>query len=1135
MYIAQLNLKDFKSFGGVHELPLSPGFTAIVGPNGSGKSNLLDGLRWVLGEGSPGRLRVTRQQDLIFQGCATLEAARETEVTLQLRGEKRRATLRRRFDVEGGGTILLDGGRVRLQDLEPFKRRWHLEGDRFAFIGQGEVAEVIQQRPLQRRLHLEGLFGIDVYRRKRDEAAEKLARSADELARLMTLVAELESRRRQIAPEVERAREARELLSALEEDRRLLYWLRRAEAEADLSRALAAEEGGVERAGALALWTSRWEGLRRRLEERSGEFDERRLQQERRREGLNRHIEALTRKAFSLATACLERRRRLAVIGSERQDVDKKRIGIAEEVAASREALDEAERSRTSRQTVVADLETRWEKMRRLFDERRRERETLLSRKAEVETALEGGNHRRKALEREAKAVETSLQEKFALRDRLRSGLEALQSDLDEAKGSFERILDSHGKSYARCQELGASIQQLRRESARSRQVLEELAERAENELYPRPVRHIIAAARLGRLDAGPVPVLEVFSCPPHLASPLEAFLGGRAFWLLVETFEEAQRCIDQLKRQQEGRATFLPLERCRPRTPSILSSADGVVGWARDLVTVDPHWQPAWDHLMGDLLVVETYRIGSDLVRGGLRAPVVTLEGDVFQPGGTVSGGRARKGPGALELRRLREEAKVRLEEQMERLAALEKSYGEEEKRELAAAAEKEALASRLRDLEVQTADFTRRLDLETRETDVLNQERSRIARELQELDALAFTGRGELEDLAQRLSDFDDLPQEDRLGADVGTARAELALVVERCRSLEALTARAEREEGELNARLARLDEERRTLLECEETSRKDLAGLGRDHLLLWRERRDLELSGDEDGLRRRRFMNRINRAQYRARSAREAERLQDETLQQLRLRRMDLERELASLCEQWEEGSPYPGAAALPGDDVGEVRRRVRELERSLRRLGDPDMGVLSEDRSLLARLEFLGTQIQDVQDAMEELRQLVDATDREAGRLFSEALSGIDVGFNALFRRLFNGGEAHLEMADGQSVWEAGVEVVARPPGKSPQNLRQLSGGEQSLSAIALLFASMEVARVPLAVLDEVDAALDEVNLRRFADLAREYAQRLQLIAMTHRRITMERADVMFGVTLSEPGLSQIVGVRLEEWD
>ena len=208
--------------------------------------------------------------------------------------------------------------------------------------------------------------------------------------------------------------------------------------------------------------------------------------------------------------------------------------------------------------------------------------------------------------------------------------------------------------------------------------------------------------------------------------------------------------------------------------------------------------------------------------------------------------------------------------------------------------------------------------------------------------------------------------------------------------------------------------------------------------------------------------------------------------------------------------------------------------RSRERALRELGEVDGRVLSEDRSLEERVLFLQDQTQDVTRAREELQAFISDTDAQAGALFSQALQGIDRRFNELFRRLFGGGEGRLMLTEGLSLWDAGVEVMARPPGKTPQHLGQLSGGEQSLTGIALLFAAMEVAGAPLAVLDEVGAALDEANLKRFAALAEECARTRQLIVMTHRRYTMERAQVLYGVTMSEPGLSQVVGVRLEDW-
>ena len=241
------------------------------------------------------------------------------------------------------------------------------------------------------------------------------------------------------------------------------------------------------------------------------------------------------------------------------------------------------------------------------------------------------------------------------------------------------------------------------------------------------------------------------------------------------------------------------------------------------------------------------------------------------------------------------------------------------------------------------------------------------------------------------------------------------------------------------------------------------------------------------------------------------------------------------LADLISANEEKYPYP-ADFTPGDESAEkLENSARYVERQLRELGDVNMGALSEDQSLAERLEYLGGQLADVQKGMDGLKELIANTDKQAGTLFNNALVKIDKRFDELFQRLFGGGEAHLRAQPEMDLWETGVEIVARPPGKKTLFLAQLSGGEQSLTALSLLFASMEVAKVPLAVLDEVDAALAEANLTRFAQMVADYSKNLQVIAMTHRRQTMEHAEVMYGVTMSEPGLSQIVSVKVDQWE
>jgi chromosome segregation protein len=291
-------------------------------------------------------------------------------------------------------------------------------------------------------------------------------------------------------------------------------------------------------------------------------------------------------------------------------------------------------------------------------------------------------------------------------------------------------------------------------------------------------------------------------------------------------------------------------------------------------------------------------------------------------------------------------------------------------------------------------------------------------------------------------------------------------------------------------------------------------------------------VDLRGDEEILARAR--RRLTRAEGRRERARERLAEARRLAEGARFRVLELEREIEELIGLYEENYPYGGPESVDEGDPEELRRALKERERVLKGLGEVNLGVLSEDRSLEDRIAFLTDQIDDCRGGIGELERLIADADRRAKELFEGALKEIDARFDALFRRLFGGGEAHLEIVPGDTLWTSGVDVMAYPPGKRPQGIAQLSGGERSLTGIAFLFAAVEAARSPLAILDEVDAALDEVNLRRFADLAREFAASRQIIVITHRRTTMERAELLYGITLSEPGLSQVVGVRLEDW-
>lgn len=1137
MYIAQLLLKGFKSFGGDHELSLSPGLTCIVGPNGSGKSNLLDAMRWVLGEGAPSDLRISRQTDLLFQGSASMLPCKEAEVCVKLLSSPQSCQIRRRVDREGTASVTVNGSRVRLQDLDQVKRDWGLEGVRFAFIGQGEISEIIQQKPLQRRMLLESLFGIDLYRKKREEAVDRLRKAEDDLLRLATLLSELNARREEIAPEVERAVKAKVVLSELEEHRRLFYWLRRQRSETFLEslreKLYLLERESVTHAFWSGGWTRRRELLERSLSIIRQEMDSCREEQGK----ASRELQDALRQGASIASA----------LRRDKEEV----LGASEDLARKREHLVELEKEESAQRTLSQSLEAelsekkaaamaaREERLRRQEEiERKRGKiETLSRKKVELEAKGEALKLRLNSLGYQWWSLFGELQAKNSDLQGIEGAIKEAGSLFQEASERYSAAIESHSDAFAASQKTAAELSRLRKQSGQLTLELENLNQRMDGQVFPRPVQFLVAASRLGRLSVAPVPVIEAFECPPRFEKAIESYLGGRQFWLLVKEMEEARICIERLRQAGAGRATFLPLERARPLKADRgldLQGEAGVLGWAVDLLDIDEEWRKAVEHLMGDLLLVTDYNSAARLVRNRNRLAVATLEGDVFMPGGSISGGSQKGVSGGMEIRRKRKQLESSIEEIQTAIERLQPVLAEAESLEIRTAGEKEAAFTRKAESEDQLRLLTAQKERAEKELSRLGEARSKLRQHLSEAGCAFRDFAIERVEISSLLGSMEQVSEDQVPEENVSNLETEVLLAVERQRgALELLGRVGKEKDGLLKSVELAVSEIRRREKVLQELA-GNLSGLGKRYLVSW-ERRG-ELLNRESILSKRAEKDQKDLVRVVAREGRaqEAFRRCRTRLEELRKQAVEAENALAELIGEWEEKFPFPGSAVCGEEDLEDVKRAIKTAEKTLRAMGNVEMGVLSEEESLRERTSFLSEQCSDVREGIRALEGFIADTDREASRVFGQAMEGIDRRFDALFRRLFGGGEAHLEIEGEAGGWEAGVDVTARPPGKRPQGLAQLSGGEQSLTAIALLFAAMEEARVPIAILDEADAALDEVNLRRYVELAGEYARDLQILAMTHRRTTMERADVLYGITLSEPGLSQVVGVRMEDW-
>ncbi|MDR3265441.1 MAG: hypothetical protein LBT15_05455, partial [Synergistaceae bacterium] len=858
-----------------------------------------------------------------------------------------------------------------------------------------------------------------------------------------------------------------------------------------------------------------------------------------REQDLNTRREALRRQSFSTATrlrgilsdrvslaAEMERASdALGSVNSELKKTEDEEAALRKDLEAKRSAFEEmlrrleesranAERERLRRQTLRDGhaervlLRSRQEaRFRALSSSRERNEQDLL----------------RLATEREGHVAAAA---KFA------AETAALEKRHDALSGEYS-------DAYADCQKCAAFLQQMKRELVTQQAELDAVRENTESSIYPEPTRLLLSASRLGRMTSHPEVVAEVFSCPPDIAPALEAYLGGRQFWLLVRTFDEAQEGIELLKQRRAGRVTYLPLERCRPRFPDarFRLPVDGVAGWGIELIVPRSPWEPALQHLMGDLLVVRDYALAAGMVKGGAKFPIVTLEGEVFAPSGTVSGGRTRQSGGAISHNQRVTELSARIDALKRRIRDTEEEFARAEKREQKAAGEREEIAAAVtrsknelltaqRTLDSLNADIART----EAENTASGSESGALSDELSRLDV-------EIADLEARLSEMGDQgkPGEGEAPSSLELARGEMDLVEERLRGAANILSRIRKERDDLEGRVAAAKTGTEAGQSEEKNLRLRLSEMGREHLALWKELEALHAKLDEERNRVRKEHDRLQRLRERERKAEANVIALKSEIAALNERIASTRSEIDQLRELWDEKYPYDaGDAARIEDAARDLSGTMRRLERELRALGSYNLGALSEDESLTERIDYLTEQLEDVKTGVEELKGLIDETDAQVETLFTRAMTDIDDRFNTLFQRLFEGGEARLTLQEEGTLWERGVEIYARPPGKRLQNISQLSGGEQSLTAIAHLFAALEVARMPLAVLDEVDAALDEYNLIRFADLAKEYSKRLQLLVMTHRRTTMERADLIYGVTMVEPGLSKIVGIDVESY-
>ena len=1181
MFLTSLELVGFKSFPDRIKVDFERGLTGIVGPNGSGKSNISDAVRWVLGEQSSRMLRGNRMEDVIFGGTEKRNPLGFAEVILtidnsdrSLRCDSDVVSVSRRYYRSGDSEYCINKKTVRLRDVNELFLDTGLGRDGYSIIGQGRIDEVLSQKSEDRREIFEEAAGIAKYRVRKEEAERKLSHVSDNLTRLTDIVSELES---QLGPLRKKAEKAKEYLRIYEELRGLeaaLATIRAGELRGESQKLF----GSLRIAEALLSEArTRLEKLYAENEEANAELERLNADGEKARTGLREAEAALAaaENAVNLADAEIksasdragrlefelrirnerseelfgkvEEKRaalgdieeRIALAGNEQAEVlneielaDRARAGTDEKISAvlAREALVTE---------ALASLEREKSSARASLEERRRRLEEIRESAGTIEGMLKAGEEKAAAMDGEIKKKE---EEKASLIN-VKNGYLLMKRRRDEKNRT-----DSAAHTSL-LSELNGVNQRL--------SVLKDLEK--EYEGFSRAVKTVMQMAGNRALRGIVGTLASLVTVPREYTLAIETALGGALQDIVTETEQDARDAIEMLRSRNAGRATFLPKTFIRGNrlNEKEYMREPGYVGIAVDLCSFDPELEGIFTQQLGRTLVADRMDSAIRIARKfGQKFRIVTLDGQVVNAGGSMTGGSQVKNAGILsranDIREL-EEKRADLGEKVK--------AAEVKARESARAAAELDYSITQTDAELAELVSALREAIAAKEQHMLLLESIRVR--CDELSSEELGSVGAIKELENRLSDFNgkideqngnlraieaelqtlnsgrsgQLSEHDRLAEKLTAVRMKLAgLESEKNAALEAIA------EAELVADTA-TDDRRRSEDELAAVRRaKSEAELrleeGNKKCALCRTAVSLR-EETVNGIVAERFAAEARRsaADSLIREQNDAVLAMEREKNELTRKRDAAEDELKQLGDKlWENFELTLGEAAdkaTPIESRAAAQRRSAELKSRRRALGTVDPASVEECAEAEARYEYLSSQKADVEKSSQELCQLIFDITKEMTDIFLEAFGRINSHFADTFRDLFGGGTAELMLTDPSDALNCGIEIRVCPPGKSLKFISLLSGGEKAMVAIALYFAIMKVQPSPFCVLDEIDAALDEQNVARFASYVERLTENTQFIVITHRRGTMAAMDRLYGVTMLEQGISKLIPVNMDE--
>lgn len=1185
MFLKRIELAGFKSFADKTELEFVEGITAVVGPNGSGKSNISDGIRWVLGEQSARSLRGGKMEDVIFAGSDSRKPVGYGEVSITLDNTDQsfaldysEITVTRRIHRSGDSDYFMNKQSCRLKDITELFMDTGIGKEAYSMIGQGRIEEILSTRSEDRRAIFEEASGIVKYKSRKKETTKKLDDTEQNLVRIHDLISELED---QIDPLREQADKA-ERYKALKEE------LKRREIAMYVQQIEQIHQTWNEANEELQQLEQRQTELSTVVSRQDAELEEQRFRLRQMEEQLEQEHERLLRlseqfeKCEGQGEVLKERKRNLSLqmeqLQSTLESQDQRLDGRKSEVSTLQKKIAEAEDNSAA---VRRELQQEEEQFLGLdgtgtseAEERvKTDRLDMLNEIAHVRNDIRYAEQQLEMLERRKGRLKEDqnkfLEKKLELeqhRQQLEQERVRLSADLEKSRSEYVQVSKEIQQLQHTQEEIGLSLrkQEQKRDAIASRRdTLKEL--QSDYDGFATGVKDVLRAKdRANGLHGIHGAVAELIHVPQEYEQAMETALGGALQNIVVAAEADARAAIEYLKRRNSGRATFLPLNVVRgrrfpDRDRQSIQHEDGFIGTAIDLIRFDSQYTDVVSNLLGVVLVAKDLPSANHIAaRCNYRYRIVTLDGDVVHPGGSMTGGsQRRKTSNLLGRQRLIEEldhqiseSEAAIEEICAKADALKSEYqrlnqqnqqlretGEELRiQEQHARSELASTEKNLQTMEEQAQIFSQddeALELEWKQLEdkkaedgkklaLLQEQDSELQQQLSEAESARKAQESARNELQNRLTE---------LKVKLATADQAVLSIKEQYRQqkLELDSAMEERRKNE-EAAAGIAEEQKRT----EEQLVQQMEELNQLQIDKTKSTETIEFKRAE----RAKTGSHIEQEENKTKEERNALKAAQDKLHQVEVRTNRLDVELDNLLKQLAEDYEISFELAkerfsLEEEELSQLQTAVRHDKQQISALGDVNLGAIEEYKRISERFQFLDGQRNDLMEAKATLYQVIRDMEAEMSRRFRTTFDAVRSHFVIVFAQLFGGGRADLILSDPQNMLETGIEIVAQPPGKKLQNIQLLSGGEKALTAIALLFSIIRVKPVPFCVLDEVEAALDEANVSRFAQYLREFSNQTQFIVVTHRKGTMEEADVLYGITMEDDGVSKLVSVRLDD--